>query len=241
MPDWGWVCVIFLCGGAVQGTAGFGFGLTALALLGLVTDLRDAAVLVLFGALAINAIILLRVGRHFRLERMRPFLLLSLAGVPLGVLGLARLDLSILHLFLGVLLLASAVQRWIPALAARRWHPLWCGAPLGLLSGLLSGAFGTGGPPAVAYVAAQQFARERYAATLQVIFAVAGLFRLGVLSRTDLLTAPVAGLGLFGALFAVAGALAGLRLQGRLSQQALAAVISVCLFLFGLRYLALLL
>lgn len=239
MPPWAWIVPIFFLGGAVQGTAGFGFGLTSLALLALVIELRDAAVLVVFGALAINGIILLRLGRRFRLERLRAFLALSLLGVPVGVLCLQRLDVSLLYLLLGVLLVFSVAQRLIPAVAGRPWHPLWCGAPLGLLSGLLSGAFGTGGPPAVAYVASQQFPRERYAATLQVIFAISGVIRLLALSRTDLLTAAAVANGLLGALVAVGGALLGMRLLRRLSRRALEQVIYAMLFVFGVRYLLL--
>jgi hypothetical protein len=238
MHDWMWVCVIFFAGGTVQGASGFGFGLTSLALLANVADLRDASVMVVFGSLAINALVLYCLHEHFALDRVKPFLIAVVLAVPAGVAGLRGLDLTVLQLLLGGLLVLSAIQGLIPALAKHRWHPVWCGVPLGVLSGLFSGALGTGGPPAVAYVASQNFDRRHYVATMQTIFAFSGVVRVVSLITARLLTWHTAGLSLLGAMFAAAGAVLGISLLHRLSDRRVRVVVAIMLLGFGIRYLA---
>lgn len=231
------ICGIFFFAGVVQGTAGFGFGLTSLALLGSVIDLRIAAILSLFGALIINVVIFLPLKQYFTWERMRPFFLTALAGVPVGVFCLQYFTGDILQLFIGVLLIGGAIHGLVPALAKHKWHPLWAGIPCGFISGTLTGAFGTGGPPAVAYVSSQNFDRRTYVTILQIIFMVGGLVRLAILAGAGIMTADLSLASFIGGVCAGAGAFLGIRVLRRLSNENLRKLVAILLLMMGIKHL----
>ena len=168
-----------------------------------------------------------------------PILVAVLVGVPFGVVFLARADPGLLHLGLGVLLVASAAQSQVRRLAAWRWHPVWLGAPCGLLSGGLTGAFGTGGPPLVVFVSSQRYDRLRYVATVQLLLAASNVVRLEELVRHGLLRPSMALASALGAACAVAGSMLGLKLLHRMPDRLVRLLVAFFLLAMGIRYLAL--
>ena len=163
---------------AVQGAVGFGFGLVAVALLSVFLEVDEAALLNAVPALAINLALLWRLRRCFSLRRLKPLILATVAGAPAGVLLLDRAGAGLLYGLLAATLFASVAHGAWPGGSTRRAHPLWLGLPMGGLAGVLAGVFGTGGPPLVAYVAAQRFQKFRYVAAVQAVLGVANASRL---------------------------------------------------------------
>ncbi len=231
--------LFFICGlaGILQGATGFGFGLTALALLALTGDIKQVAIMLVLANLSLNLFIFGQLREHFAWDRLRPFVAGAILGVPLGVLGLVWLDVALLKHLLGLVLVAAAGQALLPVAWRKPWPQYLAGLPLGLFSGLLSGAFGTGGPPTVAYVASQGFSRLRYAAGVQVVLGISGLTRLGCLLAGGLLTAPLAFQSACAALGAVGGAWLGLGILKRLSDRWARIGVAGLLTLLGLRAL----
>lgn len=90
--------------GFVQGLSGFGFGLTAMSLWAWTLDPRLAAVLAVFGSLTGQVIAAVTVRRGLSLPRLLPFILGGLAGVPLGIYILPRLDVPVFKGLLGLFL-----------------------------------------------------------------------------------------------------------------------------------------
>jgi uncharacterized protein len=223
--------------GIVQGAAGFGFGLVSIALMSLVVDVKEASVMLALSALSINVYIFCRLHRWFRFDRVKTMMVCSLLGVPLGVMFLVRADVLWLLRILGVLLLMSAVQNVFPLFARLRWHPIFAGAPSGALTGALAGAFGTGGPPAVAYIAGQNFDKLRFAATMQAVLGISAILRIGCLGFEGLLTQRVLAISAAGIVFAIAGAWIGLRILHRLPERALKTLVAALLALLGFKYL----
>lgn len=86
--------------GFIQGLTGFGFALTAMSLWAWTLEPRLAAALAVFGGMTGQIIAAIRVRRGWDFKRLLPFLVGGLAGLPLGVLLLPRLDVA---LFKGVL------------------------------------------------------------------------------------------------------------------------------------------
>jgi uncharacterized membrane protein YfcA len=107
--------------GFVQGLSGFGFGLTAMSLWAWTLEPQLAAALAVFGGLTGQIIAAVSVRRGFNLARLLPFVLGGLAGLPLGIYVLPRLDVPLFKGLLGLLtasgiaLLAAA----LPVLAGR--------------------------------------------------------------------------------------------------------------------------
>lgn len=223
----------------VQVLTGFGFGLLALAILGLWMDLRDAMVIIAPAGLCLNVTLFLRLRNEFSLEGILPLLIACLAGVPAGVWLLLNLGPRSLRWLLAAVMIGTVVHRvwmsWRPRV--QLWHPVKAGIPCGLLSGILGGAFGAGGPPVVSYLVNRPVNRFRHVATVQVAAAIASVLRLAEFTRAGLYQTADRG-DLLAAIAAVlGGVLVGTRWLHRLSDEAVRRAILVLLFAGGLYYL----
>ncbi len=227
--------------GFVQGAAGFGYGLVAMAMLGLWCAVPTAAAYTVLGALTVNTVMLWRLRGHLEVREHLPVLAAIVLGAPLGVFLLARAAAGTLYLLLGVVLIGSTLHMAVLALRSRThapagWHPLYAGVPCGLLSGALSGAFGTGGPPLVAYVNSQRYDRLRYAVTVQFLLAVSGVVRFPEMIRREILTLEMLPVALLAALASAIGARLGLALLPRIPERMFRPAVMVALFGLGIRY-----
>jgi uncharacterized protein len=90
--------------GFVQGLSGFGFSLTAMSLWAWTLEPQLAAALAVFGGLTGQLIAAITVRRGFDWRRLLPFVLGGLAGLPLGIYILPRLDVPLFKALLGLLL-----------------------------------------------------------------------------------------------------------------------------------------
>ena len=90
--------------GFVQGLSGFGFGLTAMALWAWTLEPRLAASLSVFGALVGQLLAAFTVRRGWDFRAVLPFLAGGLAGLPLGLWLLPRLDVPMFQAVLGLFL-----------------------------------------------------------------------------------------------------------------------------------------
>ncbi len=221
----------------VQGATGFGFGLVGLGILGvLLAEFADASVVLAVPCLALTGSMLWRLRRRVKVDRMTPLIVMSILAMPVGVLALKHARPEGLYVALSLLLAGAVVQQAVPRLAGRRWHPLWLGVPCGIFSGLLSGAFNTGGPPVVAYVTSQRFDRFRHVGVLALVFCLFNVARIINLSAFGLLTWRLVLLGLAAVPAILLGMLIGMRLLTRMSDRILRIIVSVALFLLSVRY-----
>jgi len=90
------VAVGAIVAGFVQGLSGFAFGMVAMSFWAWVLEPRMAAILAVFGALLGQVLAAFSMRRGLDIKRLAPFVLGGLAGIPLGVVLLPRLDM---HLF----------------------------------------------------------------------------------------------------------------------------------------------
>lgn len=129
--------------GFVQGLSGFAFGLVAMSFWAWTLDPRLAATLSVFGALVGQVLAAFTVRRGFELQRLLPFVLGGLAGIPLGVAVLPHLDMDWFKALLGGLLVI-----WCPAMLMARALPrVTAGgriadAAVGMAGGVLGGIGG---------------------------------------------------------------------------------------------------
>ncbi len=234
--EWLLIPLVLGLAGVVQGATGFGFGLTAIAILGTFYDVKEASIVTTLGALTLNIVVVWKLHRQIVFRGIWPLMLCSVVAIPFGVVFLRDSDPRLFRVLVGVVLVAGAVRGFMHHEHSRSWHPYWVGAPVGALSGLLSGAFGTGGPPVVAYVASQNLGRFRYAATVQLILMVNCIVRTAELTRQGLLTPRLFALSGVGAAFVVVGALLGLRILAWFSDERLRRVVSAMLLLLALQF-----
>lgn len=88
----------------MQGLSGFGYSLTAMSLWAWTLEPQLAAALAVFGGLTGQAIAAVSVRRGFDIKLLLPFVLGGLAGLPLGLYILPRLDVLLFKGLLGGLL-----------------------------------------------------------------------------------------------------------------------------------------
>ena len=139
-----WVVVAgAVAAGFVQGLSGFGFGMVAMSFWAWSLEPRLAAVLTVCGALTGQLLAAATVRRGFDRVRLLPFVLGGLAGIPIGVAVLPRLDMDAFKIVLGTLLIL-----WCPAMLFARQLPRItrggrvADAVVGLAGGVMGGLGG---------------------------------------------------------------------------------------------------
>jgi len=231
------VCGAVFVSGFFHGTVGFGGGLIAVGLMGRFLGVRDASIVVTFPTLILTVTVFFQLRKHASLSRTIPLILASFIGIHFGLTFLLTAQRRVLELAAGVFMIATAVYVMVPRLAHKRWHPVYMGVPCGLFSGLISGAFASGGPPVVAYMATQNLGRLEFVGSLQSVFIIMCLFRLGHLGVDGVLTPRVLVIGMFAAVSILAGSMFGVRLLKRLSDRLMKRIVIALLIVLGCLYL----
>lgn len=205
----------FLLAGLVKGVIGLGLPTVAMGLLGTLMPPAEAAALLVLPSLLTNAWQMLdgpRLGPLLR--RLTPLL----AAVALGTLGGAAAGLlpgrGSATAGLGAALLAYAAFGLLP-LRLPRVPPAaepWAGPLVGLLTGVVTAATGVFVLPAVPYLQALGLERDRLVQALGLSFTVSTLALAAALAWGGGFHGGAAG----GSVLAVAPALVGMWLGGRL-------------------------
>jgi uncharacterized protein len=220
----------------VQGLAGFGIGLVALAFLPFVISPVDAIVLTTLYATLFCAVIFVPLRRDFVSSGVDALLVGSVLGTPLGVWVLASVSATALARLIGSVLILIVALEW-SGLSPRRLPGRAWGLGAGVLSGVVGGAVGTPGPPAIVYMAAQGWSTRTIKANLQAFLVVNQLVILAGYWWAGLLTGEVWRLAAFFALPAIAGLLSGMRLFDHVDGARFRRVIFAILLLSGVALL----
>ena len=138
--------IICLGAGVITGATGFGFGLVAVPLLGVLIDPRAAVVISLVAGLPSAAWVMLRSTAPIA---GRPSLVMSATaaiGMPAGLWAAWQLSTDALAVTIGILVIASTIALAFGLRFAPRDRSY---ITAGLLSGFLAPGTGMGGPPIV--------------------------------------------------------------------------------------------
>lgn len=224
---------------AVYVLLGFGAGLVAVGALALVLpELKDVVVLLLLLGLPAEVWV---VVTQWRSIRWRGVLLIAagvVAGVPAGTWALGATDATLLVVALGALLvLAGGAFLAVPEHRTVSW-PGWSAPIVGVLSGLLSGALGTGGPPLVLYLKLGGADKGSFRGNLMAVFLLLTLVRWPSYAVAGLITPARLSAALLLLPAVLAGATIGHRLQLDLPEARFRRLISVALVVLGVVLLA---
>jgi uncharacterized membrane protein YfcA len=216
----------------VQGLAGFGIGLVAMAFLPFLMSPVTAVVLMTLYAAIFTLVIFVPLRRDVTPGPVIELLVAMLVGLPAGVWVLATLPASLLNRLIGALLVGLTVLEvfglYPRHLGGRGWR---LGA--GVIAGLLGGAVGTPGPPVVAYAQTQDWSARTQKANLQAFLVVNQAATLVGYWWAGLLTAEVWRLSALFALPAVAGLAVGMLLFGRIPERVFRRVVFAVLCASG--------
>ena len=154
--------------GFVQGLSGFAFGLVAMSVWAWTVDPKLAAVLSTFGALTGQIIAAVTVRRGFDKRMLLPFVIGGLAGVPIGIWLLPRLDVVLFKACLGGLLvpwcLAMLFARNLPRIT---WGGRFADGVSGFLGGICGGVGGFTGPIPTLWCTLRGMARDAQRSVVQ--------------------------------------------------------------------------
>lgn len=190
-PEFFLLAALLALAAGVQGFLGFGFGMLAMTSLTWSHDLLHAAGVVNLCGLVLTATLAWSLRDHVLWRQVGRIVPAALAGVVVGVTLLSQVDPTWLVRTLGASIIAISLYNLIaPALGEAR-DSVAVDAGVGLLAGLLSGAFNTGGPPLIAHLYRRHEPPESLRATVQALFLGVGLARLPVAATAGLMTPPV--------------------------------------------------
>ncbi|OGV75262.1 MAG: hypothetical protein A3K19_02240 [Lentisphaerae bacterium RIFOXYB12_FULL_65_16] len=183
------VLAIIVFGAAfAQGFSGFGYGILAMAVLSLVvTDIERASVFVTLSVTVLIIALLIRSRRDVAIDyRQAAMLFLGLlAGCPLGYWFVLRQgDMPACRIIFGAVLILFALNGLLKP-HIRRHIPMALAPVFGVFSGLLSGAFSSGGPPIVLYLYAQEDDPRKALGTVQLVFLGASVYRLAIVGFSE--------------------------------------------------------
>ncbi|MEO1619922.1 MAG: sulfite exporter TauE/SafE family protein [Cyanobacteria bacterium J06632_3] len=177
-----WIGGIVGLAAAVQGIAGFGFALVAIALLPFFLELQVAMPLALMMCLLSSFGLLVYYREHFDWRAVAPLVTAAIFFIPIGLIGFHYVPEAIARKALGafvVLYVCYDILRLttslfvMPTLESSRWGYLF-----GAISGFLTGAFTIGGPPLVMYANSKSWSPEEFKGNLPGVYVVALTFAL---------------------------------------------------------------
>lgn len=228
-------CLVMLVAEGVYVLFGFGAGLIAVGSLAMVMKrLTDVVVMLLLVSVPPELYVVASSRRQIAWRGVALICIGIGVGVPLGTVALGWGEArAVLLLLGGFLVLAGATFLLLPQ-AGRpvRW-PAWSGPLWGLLSGVLAGLFGTGGPPLILYFRLAGLDKAAFRGNLMAIFLAISVVRLPAYAATGLITKE----RVIGALLVLpavlAGALLGHRTHLEVKETTFQRMVAVALLLIG--------
>lgn len=228
---------IFLLSGLKQGLTGFGLGIVAMTLLPLIMPVAEATTAVtLIGAISILGSLGL-FWRDVAWRETGSLLLGMVLGIPLGIFLLSTVSPEIIIRILGVVLVATSVLQLVLPKEQKFRLPKFLGFPVGIISGLLGGAFNMGGPPVLIFLQSRLTTPKVLVATLQMVFALSMIIRSGLFVSFGFVSLHTLLLVVIGILPAWIGIMVSARFQRFIPQAVLRRIVLWALFLMGLKYL----
>lgn len=226
---------VLLVAYSVFGMTGFGATIISVPILIQVIPLQFAVPLSVLFDMTCTAVI---GGSNWRLvslpemKRLFPWMLI---GIALGTILLDRLGTRWPLIALGGFVLAVCARGLLAGKAAPKpsMQPFWA-LPFGLIGGVFSALFGTGGPIYTIYLARQLTDVDRFRATIAVVILISGITRVitfgsaGFYTQDSILLVAAALLPI-----ALLGAFVGSKLRTRVSQVLLKKLIFVLLVAAG--------
>lgn len=165
------VAVVVYFGITLHSVLGFGVALICMPFLIGILGPASAAALVAIFTVPLQLVIIWRYRHSLNVRPFWRVIVGSALGIPLGVFLLVQLDrqivLSALGIFLIVYSLYSLLNLHLPEIRRPGW-----GFGFGFISGLLAGAYNTGGPPIVIYGTSLRWKPEQFKANLQALFLI---------------------------------------------------------------------
>lgn len=222
----------------VAGLAGFAFGLIAASVwLHILTPIQTMTLIVVFG-LIVQGYAVWKLRGALRIDRLRPFLIGSMVGVPVGVYALRTANPEHVRSAVGIVLVAFVLY----SLAWPRQRLTIAGGraadgAVGLLSGVLGGSTGLGGVLATIWCALRGWPKDEQRAVFQPVGVAIFLLVIAWLGFEGAVSGETLRLIGIGLPAIIVGVWLGLKLYGRLDESGFRICVLGLLFVSGISLL----
>jgi len=235
LPQFVVACLVLFVAQLVYVLFGFGSGLIAVGSLALIfPEIQDVVVLLLLVNLPAEVAVVLRSWREVTWRRAGAVALGVLVGVPIGTWVLKTGSPEVVLTSLGVfLLLVSAAFLRLRDGTQVAW-PGWTAPPVGLVSGVLTGLFGTGGPPLIVYYHLSGLSKSAFRGNLMTLFLLKTFLRVPAYAVGGLITPARLWSGVLLLPAALAGAWVGQRIHLQIAEPVFRRLVSLLLGAIGL-------
>jgi uncharacterized membrane protein YfcA len=185
---------------------------------------------------SMELVLLIRLRAHFNFKAVWRLMLTAALGIPLGVWALRGLSERALLLGLGIVMAGYALYALFNFRLPRLKHPAWA-YPVGLLSGLLSGAYGVGGPPVIIYANCRGWKPDEFRSNLQGFFLIGNTLALVSHAVAGNLSRPVWSNYWYALPVIALGLLAGTLMDRFVNPQLFRRLVLALLVVMGLRFI----
>ncbi|MFZ4813422.1 MAG: TSUP family transporter [Phototrophicaceae bacterium] len=231
-----WVLGIIAFGFFAQTVTGFALGLIVMPVLIHNMGLESSRVLMALVATTGQLVLVIQLRKSLSPKAVGSLTLFSLLGIPLGnwiaesgVVTERGLLLTLGLIVTGYALYALLAPR-LPHLQNDRWS-----GPVGLISGIFTGAYNVGGPPVIVYADARRWPPDTLRSNLQGFFMFKGFVLIGVHAASGNFTAPIWGWYLLALPAIAVGLILGNLLAGKIPVARFRQVVLVTLLVLGVQ------
>ncbi|MEL6327984.1 MAG: sulfite exporter TauE/SafE family protein [Cyanobacteria bacterium J06626_23] len=228
--------LIILAASTIQSLTGFGFALIAVSLLPMLMDLQVAVPLIVLISTVGNAVLCW----HYR-DSVEGAAVIRLVGaalvtIPVGLIGLHYLPEHMALRLLGGIIVAYVVYDGLKLSLPQLQSPRWAYA-FGAASGILTGAFNTGGPPVVVYGSCHRWSPEQFKSNMPSVFFMTSLGAIALHSWQGHITPALLQTTLYATPFFAGGLALGLGLSRYIEAAQFRYLVLVLLGIMGIRLL----
>jgi uncharacterized membrane protein YfcA len=219
----------------VAGLAGFAFGLVAAAVwLHILTPLQTASLIIAFG-LIVQGVAVWKLRHALRWQRLWPFLIGGIVGVPIGVAVLGWANPDYMRATVGAVLILYSLYGF----ARPTMPPIVAGGTpadtgIGLLNGILGGATGLAGIIVTIWCGLRGWPKDVQRTVFQPIGVAIFALSAVTLGVSGAVNAETVRLFIIGLPILLAGTWLGLKLYGRVDDAGFRKIVLAVLLVSGL-------
>lgn len=230
--------VVVLLAVLMQTISGFGMGLIMMPIFSSAFGLDIARPMVTLIGATCQLVLLVRTRRALTVKTVGVMGALALVGIPLGnwVIESRVLPESAMLGLLALIIIGYALYALFMPMLPQIQHDRWSGV-VGLMSGVLSGAYNTGGPPLIIYADARRWSPDTLRSNLQGVFLLKSMLLIGVHTFSQNFTAPVMSGYAVAMPAIVLGLGVGFAISGRINAERVRQIALVMLLAMGVNIL----
>ena len=224
--------IIFFVACLTQALGGFGAGLVGIPLLTLLYEPRFIVPAFSMVSFSLNLVILFEARGKTDWKRVLTIISGSFMSLPAGVFALKYLDQNIIRFLIAAVTLVIGIVflfGFKPKIKETRMVLITAG----IISGLLSGAAGMGGPPLVLLMLALGLEKDIFRATLIGCFTFNAIYGITLYFINGLFNPVNLKISMFAFLPALAGVLAGIGIKNALAEEKFRRAVVFIIILVG--------